>query len=97
VIRICVDKISYYEANFKQILTMQKTEFELIFGTKSKNQGNKIFLRNEDLEVPHGEDYKLAIELLKKIETSELMGKVTPNLFTYNDVSLWWFVWLLKD
>jgi len=93
MIRIYVDKISYYEANFKQILTMQKTELELIFGTKSKNQGNKIFLRNEDLEVPHGEDYKLAIELLKKIETSELMGKVTPNLFTYNDVSLWWFIY----
>ena len=46
---------------------MTKNNLEIIFGTESKSSENKIFVKEEDFEIPHGEDYKLAIEFLKTL------------------------------
>ena len=35
---------------------------EIIFGNISKVDGEKLFVKESDFEIPHGEDYKVAIE-----------------------------------
>ena len=44
---------------------------EMIFGDISKVDGDKLFVTESDLEIPHGEDYKIrrdkALSLAKEV------------------------------
>ena len=73
-------------------MTKEKT-IEIIYGKKSGKEKGKIFIREEDLEIPHGEDYKIAIKELNKIQHICIEGKSIPQLFAYNEISLWWFIY----
>lgn len=66
---------------------------EIIFGEKSQKIENKLYVRIEDLEIPHGEDYKTALEELKKFETFTINGLQFLELFKYLDISLWWYIY----
>ena len=66
---------------------------EIIFGDISKVDGEKLFVKESDFEIPHGEDYKVAIEELNIIQKSSVNGISFLELFQYDDFSLWWFVY----
>lgn len=68
---------------------------KIIFGDVSSKSKTKeiIYVREEDFEIPHGEDYKIAIQELDKIQNTEFNGKPFIEHFLYNDVSLWWFIY----
>ena len=66
---------------------------EIIFGNISKVDGEKLFVKESDFEIPHGEDYKVAIEELNIIQKSSVNGISFLELFQYDDFSLWWFVY----
>jgi len=66
---------------------------EIIYGNKSGKTNNIIFIREEDLEVPHGEDYKIAINELKKIQNTKILETYVPELFSYQEISLWWLIY----
>ena len=70
-----------------------KNTVQIIFGTKSEENENQLYIRIEDLEIPHGEDYKTALHELKKTEQISLDGVPFLELFKYKDISLWWYIY----
>lgn len=72
---------------------MTENELEIIFGIESKLSGNKIFVKEEDFEIPHGEDYKLAIEFLKTLTKQRFDGKTVLEHLYLDEVSYWWFIY----
>lgn len=66
---------------------------EIIFGNKSGKINNILFVSEKDLEIPHGEDYKIAINELKRIQNCKIFEKYVPELFFYEDTSLWWLIY----
>jgi len=66
---------------------------EIIFGEKSEKVSDKLYVNENDFEIPHGEDYKIAIKELEKIQKKTFQGKPFLSLFEYNDASLWWFIY----
>ena len=66
---------------------------EIIFGNVSTIDGKKLFVKESDFEIPHGEDYNIAIKELDKIQKSSVNGIPFLELFQYDDFSLWWFVY----
>jgi len=66
---------------------------EIIFGNKSGKTNNILFVSEKDLEIPHGEDYKIAINELKRIQNCKIFEKYVPELFFYKDTSLWWLIY----
>ena len=66
---------------------------EIIYGNKSGETNNIVFIHEEDLEVPHGEDYKIAINELKKIQNTKILENYVPELFSYQEISLWWLIY----
>ena len=66
---------------------------EIIYGNKSGETNNIVFIHEEDLEVPHGEDYKIAINELKKIQNTKILENYVPELFSYKEISLWWLIY----
>ena len=71
----------------------KKKSLKIIFGTSSSKTDEIIYVREEDFEIPHGEDYKIAIEELDKIQNMIFDGKPFLEHFIYNDTSLWWFIY----
>ena len=71
----------------------KKKSLKIIFGTSSSKTDEIIYVREEDFEIPHGEDYKIAIEELDKIQKMIFDGKPFLEHFIYNDTSLWWFIY----
>ena len=69
-------------------------EIQIIYGKESRIDHNNYYFRKEDFEFPRGEeDYRIAISELSKIQNSLLLGKKIPELFMYDNVSLWWFIY----
>jgi hypothetical protein len=68
-------------------------EIELILGAKTGKFQNLIYIKNEDLELPHGQNYVFAIEELDKIQNSLIDGMLLPKLFQYDKISLWWVIY----
>lgn len=66
---------------------------KLVYGKVSYTDKEIISLREEDFEVPHGMDYKLAIEELEKIQNSPFNDKLVYQLFQYRDIPIWWFIY----
>ena len=65
----------------------------VIYGTRSLKDNGKIYVTEEDFEIPHGETFKLAINELNKIQNSTIQGKKFLTLFEYDDASLWWLIY----
>jgi hypothetical protein len=68
-------------------------ENHVIFGHKSRAENGKIFVSQKDFQSPHhnDEDAKLIIEEINKIQ-NHLFNKIRiPELFSYNEISFWWF------
>lgn len=72
---------------------MKDNDLKVIYGKKSQKTHDTIFVREEDFEVPHGEDYKLAIKVLDRIQESIIEEKPLPHNFVYDTTSLWWFIY----
>jgi hypothetical protein len=72
-------------------LTVKKNK--IIFGEKSYSTDKILFINEKDLELPHGDDYKIAINEIKKVQESEINNSQIFTSFRYNDVDLWWFVY----
>lgn len=66
---------------------------KLVYGRFSSNDDKVISLREEDFEIPHGMDYKLAIEELEKIQNSSFNDRPIYHLFQYDNVPIWWFIY----
>lgn len=66
---------------------------KIVYGKKSQKTPDTIFVREEDFEVPHGEDYKLAIKVLDRMQESTIEGKPLPQHLVYDTTSLWWFIY----
>ena len=63
---------------------------KIIYGNKSLSFESEIYVKEEDLEIPHGEDYKIAIKFLEEILENNL---VFIENFRYENLSLWWFLY----
>jgi len=72
---------------------MAKNKIKIIFGNISKEQENEFYVREEDFETPHGEDYKLAIDFLKNLNSKEIEGKSIMEYLYFDGVSYWWFIY----
>jgi len=67
--------------------------YHIIYGRKSQRVKEMIFVREDDFQIPLGEEsFKTPLDLLKKIQNTEIHGKKLPALFSYQDISLWWFI-----
>ena len=67
--------------------------YTIIFGFKSYSIDNKIFVKEEDFQIPIGEDsFGVPINELNKIQKILLNGKTIPQLLEYEEFSLWWFI-----
>ena len=67
--------------------------YTIIFGFKSYTTDNKIFVKEEDFQIPIGEDsFGIPINELNQIQKILLDGKTIPQLLEYEDFSLWWFI-----
>ena len=66
---------------------------KIIFGEKSETSADTLFVNAQDFEIPHGSDYKLAIEDLKRIQNETVDKKHFLSLFEYDGISLWWFIY----
>ena len=68
---------------------------ELIYGAlNEKVEPNKIFLCEENLQIPFGTaGYDSPLSILKKIEKSKFNNSYVYEKFQYKDFSLWWFMY----
>lgn len=65
----------------------------IIYGKKSLKEDDKIFSKEEDFQIPIGETSRgIPIKELKRIQRSLFRGKSLPELFVYDDLSLWWYI-----
>jgi len=64
----------------------------IIYGNISKITDKEIFVTEADLEMPHGQDYKIALTELSKIKDQNIDGKPFLEYFQNDDYSLWWFI-----
>ena len=64
----------------------------IILGNTTSHNSDILYLREEDLEMPHGEDYKIAIDELFKIQKQIVNETPFHKLFEYQDISLWWYI-----
>ena len=71
----------------------QKKSLKIIFGNKSYESNNVIYVREQDFEIPHGEDYKIAIKELDKIHHKIFQDKPFLENFLYEDFSMWWLIY----
>ena len=62
----------------------RKKPLKIIFGTSSSKTDEIIYVREEDFEIPHGEDYKIAIEELGKIQNVIFDGKPFLEHFRFS-------------
>jgi hypothetical protein len=65
----------------------------IVYGTESGKKNNIIYVREEDFEIPHGEDYKITIEVLNKIQYELFENSYLSSSLLYENVSLWWFIY----
>lgn len=66
---------------------------KVIYGKKSIRKKDVIFVSDIDFQIPFGIDsLGIPIDILNEIEKSTVMGKSIPDLFAYEDFSLWWFM-----
>lgn len=71
---------------------MKVSKSIIVYGTTSEHKNNIFYVNEKDLEVPHGEDYKIALEELKKIKDSKINNSNFLESFKFQDYSLWWFI-----
>lgn len=66
---------------------------KIIYGKKSIRKKNVIFVSEVDFQMSFGFDsFQIPIDATNEIEKSSIMGKSIPDLFAYQDFSLWWFI-----
>lgn len=66
---------------------------KVVFGNKSVRNESTIFVSEEDFQMSFGFDsFKIPIDALNEIEKSIVMGKNIPDLFEYDNFSMWWFI-----
>ena len=53
---------------------MKKKYSQIIYGKTSSESKDTIFVKEEDFEMPHGDDYKIAISELAKIQATSFNG-----------------------
>lgn len=70
-----------------------KKEIIIVYGITSRKDKNRIYVREEDFEVSHGEDYKIAIEFLHNMEKNLIFDKPIKQHLSYGETSLWWFIY----
>ena len=68
-------------------------EKELVIGIKSERTQNILYVNNEDLELPHGQNYVYAINLMENIQNSQINDESIPKLFLYDNFSIWWVLY----
>lgn len=68
---------------------------KVIFGKKTGVENNTIFVREVDFQNPRSgdESTKIALETLNQIKEQKINGKNIPELFAYENISLWWFLY----
>jgi len=67
----------------------------IIYGKKSYQQKNKIYVNEGDFLSPlleHKTD-ALALNEINRISRESINGKSIPQLFSYENFSIWWFIY----
>ena len=65
----------------------------ITYGKQSKKEKNIIYVNEEDFQINVGkESFGIPLDELSKIERQKLDGKTLPELLSYDDFSLWWFI-----
>jgi len=68
-----------------------KKQLKIIYGINSKRTQNKIFVNESDFDSPLWQQITEPPILLASIQNSKHNNKKIPELFLYNDISLYWF------
>lgn len=73
---------------------VDNSQFKVIYGRKSKRENNTIYVREEDFQIPIGEDsFGMPTGELNRIQKVPIFNnKTIPELFAYDNFSLWWFM-----
>jgi len=73
---------------------MSNSKSEVVYCKKSLLQGNKIFVKEENFQIPPISIDQLteALKYLEKIQNSSIKENSILELFQYSDCSLWWFL-----
>ncbi len=74
---------------------MSKNNKIIIYGKKSKQDNNIIFVNEQNFigQFYHIQNNLLTLNELRKIESRSVNGKFFPELFSYDKISLWWFLY----
>lgn len=68
-------------------------QVEVFYGKKSMTSENKIFVKEEDFQILAGEEsFGIPLYELQKIQRRKINGKIIPELFSFDDCSIWWFL-----
>ena len=71
----------------------KKNNLKIIFGNKTSSSEGLIYVQEQDFEIPHGDDYKIAITELNRMHNFKLNDKPFLENFLYSEASLWWFIY----
>ena len=72
---------------------MNNTRPVVVFGTKSDQNDNFLYVKEEDFQILAGaESFGIPLEHLMKIEKSVISSKTFLEHFSYDDFSFWWFL-----
>ena len=72
---------------------MKSKNKQMVYGKISKTENNIIYVNEEDFQINVGkESFGIPIDELSKIERQKIDGKSLPELLSYDDFSLWWFI-----
>ncbi|MGI0023238.1 MAG: CDP-glycerol glycerophosphotransferase family protein [Nitrososphaeraceae archaeon] len=71
---------------------VNNSQFKIIYGRKSERKDNIIYVREEDFQIPIGEEsFGVPIHMLNTIQQKTFEGTPFLKLFSYDEMSLWWF------
>ena len=66
----------------------------VIYGEKKNHKDNIYYFTENDFQIPLGRSaYTIPLYELKKIQNSHVDRVLLQDLFVYEDISLWWFLY----
>ncbi len=67
---------------------------KLIYGSKlNKKQNDILYINDANLSLPFGITYfKKSMPFLDNLSYQKYLGKILPELFSYQNYSLWWLI-----
>lgn len=67
---------------------------KIVYGSNNSRNSADFFISEHDLKIGLGQEtYDLSTNILNKIESENINGKKIYQLFEYENLSFWWFIY----